>query len=205
MAGTKDSDKVFDVAKPGDSKPETGSKPMVVGHKFMGSDPTLKPEKNEPDSVEAQNIKIEVKPKLKLAPITIEDTQKDDVVVEESSSELKVSSKDDNNIVAPVKKTAEEIQTEETATELNEQKEAVATKEEQKQEADNIQLERDNRLQELIKSKQYFVPIKKASTSSLKTFLITFFTVSIIGLGIIAALIDAEVIDLGIKLPFNLL
>ena len=37
-----DEKKHMDVAKPGEAKPDTGSKPMVVGHKPILSDPDVK-------------------------------------------------------------------------------------------------------------------------------------------------------------------
>jgi hypothetical protein len=69
--------KVFDVAKPGSSAPEIGSKPMVAGHKMM-KDPSVteNDENKEPSNSIAQTSKI------KIEPLSEEEKVENDTVVE---------------------------------------------------------------------------------------------------------------------------
>jgi hypothetical protein len=71
-------------------------------------------------------------------------------------------------------------------------------------EADKAAGQEEN-LQKIIKEKTYNVPIKEASFSAFKAFVKTFIIVFLLGIVIIAVLIDAEIVDLGIELPFNFL
>ena len=48
----KEDTKVFDITKPGDSRPETGAKPMVVGHKFMKDPSVSEPDDKKPEETE---------------------------------------------------------------------------------------------------------------------------------------------------------
>jgi cytoskeletal protein RodZ len=205
MADKKEEDKVFDVAKPGESKPETGSKPMVVGHKLITSDPDVKENSagQASDSSPKEDSKIVAKSKLKIAPLENKDTNPAEVeATEESKPEADPSpAKKENNTVAPTEKSPEEIATEAENAEKEAQKEP--TKEEIQSEVDKVQLEREKRLQEIIKSKEYNVPLSHTSSSSVRTFVLTFLAVCVVGALVILLLQDAEIIDLGISLPFD--
>ncbi len=48
--------KVFDVAKPGTSKPDIGSKPMIIGHKSTVADPMMKEAGIEPKASDVQKV-----------------------------------------------------------------------------------------------------------------------------------------------------
>lgn len=195
-----DDKKVFDVAKPGSSKPDTGSKPMVVGHKIM-KDPTLTDSENEQTEELAPQTN-----KVILNPISHDETEQpnpdENVVADKKNSPAEESvqetttPKNDPVITPPT----------ELAPETVEEEAQPAQTAEQKQEAADIeQVEQEENLQRIIKEKTYNVPIEEASYSAFKTFVKTFFVVGIIGLIIVMALIDAEIIDLGIVLPFDIL
>ncbi len=66
------------------------------------------------------------------------------------------------------------------------------------------ELDKQARLGELIESGEYNVTIKQASGGSAKTFFVTLLGVLIVGAIAAYILADLEVIDLGIKLPFEL-
>lgn len=194
MADTEKNEesKVMDVAKPGESKPETGSKPMVIGHKTMATDPSIKEEKSEeqPEKTDATQRK-----KIRLEPIS----SKDDPTKEEDSEEkVEVAKKE----VTPSK--SEEKGKSEVAQDNpvppTEQEKAA-----EQQTEDDKKLEQEARLEEIIKSKEYNVPIKETSSRSIKTFFVSFIVVLVLGLLVGAALIDAEIIDVGIELPFDYL
>ena len=71
-------------------------------------------------------------------------------------------------------------------------------------EADKL-LEKEEKLQSLIASKEYDVHIKESGSGSTRTFIITFFVVGLIAIAAILLMIDAEIIGSGIDLPFDLL
>ncbi len=185
--------KIFDVSKPGVSKPDTGSKPMVIGHKSLVSDPSIK--------TDSQNASKTVKPpsvtRIKLNPINNLSEDSGEV------SESKPVEKEDKANINP-EKTAEKDQPtqEEKSEEEPEEKTKTKTAKKEK-DAGDIQLEREQQLQEMIQSKKYFVDIKEAKSIALRRFIITFLVVIIVGLLAVVVLIDAGVLNFGVKLPFN--
>ena len=85
-----DEKRVFDVAKPGSSKPETGTKPMVVGHKMI-KDPTLKEVEDDPveETVNIQQtVSKTIKP-LEKDEIPESNDEKKDTKDEEKPAEVK--------------------------------------------------------------------------------------------------------------------
>lgn len=71
-AKKSDPDKVFDVAKPGTSTPDIGSKPMIVGHKSMASDPMVREstEEYEPEDHAVTGVPKVQASKFKIVPLT---------------------------------------------------------------------------------------------------------------------------------------
>lgn len=69
-------DKVFDVAKPGTSKPDIGSKPMIVGHKSMASDPMMREAESEnADGKEVSGAPKVSSSKIKIQPLTEQESE----------------------------------------------------------------------------------------------------------------------------------
>lgn len=184
----KDDSKVFDVAKPGDSDPQMGSKPMVVGHK-----PHEDPDVKEAPKEDAPKTK-----KVKLEPV---------------SDDMKVKSQEKAEEKARQEKPAPADGSTESKSEPEKEKETpketgIETPKSDSEELDEktkLQLEREENLQKLIKSKKYNVSIKETSNTNVRTFITTFLIITIVGLVGIAALIDAEILDVGLDLPFDLL
>jgi hypothetical protein len=192
--------KVFDVAKPGSSKPDTGSKPMVVGHKIM-KDPTITDSDNEqPEELAPQTNKITINP------ISHDDTAKQ-VTVDENVSEVEKDLPVEDGAVETTSHVEDTEPTDvvETAPEATEENQPAETAEQKQAAADVEQVEHEENLQKIIKEKTYNVPIEEASYSAFKTFVKTFLLVAIVGLLVVAVLIDAEIIDLGVDLPFDFL
>jgi hypothetical protein len=195
--------KVFDVAKPGSSKPETGSKPMVVGHKNQ-LDPTLKgPVESESASTEPMAARTE----KKLTPMADSKSEKTSQVADEKKEAVIAS---DEKIETPAASTEEPAvePIAETTPAVDAEPERAAPEEtpEQKQKAeDDLEIARSEKLQEMIKNKTYNAPIREASMSSVQTFFKTFTVVAVVGIIILIVLIDAEILDLGVNLPFNFL
>ena len=210
-----DDKKVMDVAKPGSAKPETGSKPMVIGHRSMATDPSVKTEDNISGNSEPEKKSAPAK-KIRLKPISdsIDDTdsskpEPDDSVNDlrtlETDSKDKDSSDKDSANTDVSQKNNESDESNDTVTKTDTQDEKEDTKEEKQEKIDSEQVEREERLQQLIKSKEYNVQIKKTHNFGFKTFSVTFLLVLVVGSIVIAGLIDAEILDLGIELPFDFL
>lgn len=202
--------KVFDVASPGSSKPETGSKPMVVGHKMM-QDPTVK----STDATEEKQAEIlTTRSEKTIKPLAKSKEPKSDDSVElheDKKTETRIEEAAVNESSTQDKITEAEPVAGEVAIEESKIPEKPAAEQELNDEdvqlklEDNLEVEREDRLQEMIKSKEYYAPIQVASLSSAKTFLTTFFVVALVGLLVLVLLIDMEILDVGISLPFDIL
>lgn len=75
---------------------------------------------------------------------------------------------------------------------------------EQTVEKQPTELDKQARLGELIESGEYNVTIKQASGGSAKTFFVTLLAVLLFGALAVYILADLEIIDIGVKLPFEL-
>lgn len=144
---------VFDVAKPGESDPEPAGKPMVIGHASKTIDPDVKEKASSEDKPSEEQAELVAK-KQPLKPVS-ED-------------------------VKPVEDTANEPEPAEEATTETEDT-AEDESEEQKSSGEITAEERAAMIQDLIKSKKYFVPIKKQSSklTAFLFFLIIFAVASI--------------------------
>lgn len=188
--------KVMDVAKPGSSKPETGAKPMVVGHKIM-KDPTLK-DTVEETTEEPQQVKQSGGKTI--SPINHDEeagetknagsAQKDDSSTEENPQVAESKTEEQ-----PVNNPSKEAEAEPVESTQEQQDKAVLDQ----------RVEQEENLQKIIKEKTYYVHIEEASLSALKTFIKTFLIVGVVGVIVLVVLIDAGIIDLGITLPFDFL
>jgi hypothetical protein len=194
--------KVFDVANPGSSRPETGSKPMVVGHKNL-LDPTLiGPIGSESASSEPMVARTE-KTLTPMADAKSEKTSQEAEVKEEAviGSDEKIEA-----TAAPVAPAEEPIVENTPTIDSEPEREAPEETAEQKQKVvDDLEIARAEKLQEMIKNKTYNAPIREAGMSSVQTFLKTFIIVAVVGIVALIILVDAEILDLGVKLPFNFL
>jgi len=211
-----DEKKVFDVAKPGTSKPDTGSKPMVVGHKSMASDPAIAADNDTADN-DKKETAVADEPKTEETSelpsqkkITIEPLPKSDkpdgVAAKTTPKSDKIVTGEENTSTAS--DTEKAVKPAETDTDQPEKKPAVSSKDKKKSEQEakaEEQIAREEKLTELIKSKKYNVSIHEARGSAVKMFVITFVIVGIVGVALVAMLVDAEIIDLGIELPFDLI
>jgi len=251
--------KVFDVAKPGKSKPDIGSKPMIVGHRSMPSDPMVT-EKNaeKPPEAESETESVDQKKspsqmsKVKIAPISADmkedssapaeadvtekdkpsepapsETMKDKV--EDPAEELQELVSGGSKEIAEVKdetlppaasKEPEAKKTEDTETKVEEKPDPETPGDDAATEKDDktddkskdkkgkldpaaAAMEREDNLRKIVASKKYKLNIKESSSSSNKMTLI------IVGVLIIAVvalfiLIDTEILDLDIELPFEI-
>jgi len=194
--------KVFDVANPGSSKPDTGAKPMVVGHKHM-LDPTLT---GPIESESASSQPLSSRREKTLSPEAKSTNDKLDGINDVESSSVIAS---DEKIEVTIKTIVESE--DEPAVEMAKEPEAESieeleqTAEEKQKSEDDLGIAREDKLQEMIKSKEYYAPINEASLSSFGSFFKTFTVVVLLGIVVLIILIDAGIMDVGINLPFDLL
>lgn len=196
----KDDAKVFDVAKPGEAKPQTGAKPMVVGHKLM-KDPSVSDTESSEETPKEQQPIAQTSKKT-IVPISEQ---------EKSREETSEAEKEKSTTEAK----PEEVKEEKTETENKDETESVTQNEpdnsQEKENSPGLAVEKnaeeamsnEENLQRIVDDKTYYVSIKEASYSSIKTFIKTFLIVGILAAVVIALLIDAEILDLGIELPFD--
>lgn len=202
-----DEKKTFDVAKPGTEKLDIGSKPMVVGHKSAG-DPDVKEASDEKKNEDAEKLMSHSK-KTVIAPLSEED--KEEKPKEEKAEVSSEKTEDNVEPQEPEKKSEDkkeepqEAKKDQAESEKDEPSDDDEDAPKKEKTVDDIALERERNLQELIKSKKYNVSIKEKRSSSVVTFLLSFFVVVVLGLILVALLVDAEVLDLGVELPFDLL
>lgn len=196
--------KVFDVAKPGSSNPETGTKPMVIGHKTLPSDPSMinqedtSSNKDEDSSSESQPT-IGLSPsskKLRLQPLS--EDEKNGTPSDDTDQE-----KDENTPTDVEISEATETKVEEKAPDL--EPETQKTTSELEKDKQDVVDEREEKLRELIKSGKYNVSIRESKGFNLKVFIVTFLLTGVLLIVILAVLIDLDIIDFGISLPFDVL
>ncbi len=189
---TKENDaKVFDVAKPTDAKKDIGSKPMIIGHKSLKEDPMVKEAVTESGKEETPTETAGQKTEeQKVTPPSVSKK-----VITPPSEEQKKEVVTKDTVVATDSQegsTEENIETEEIEEELKVDPEVEKN-------------EKNEKLHNMIESKKYFVTIHEKSSSHAKVFIITFIIALLVGFAVVALLIDAEVLDLGVDVPFDFL
>jgi hypothetical protein len=202
----KDSDpeeKVFDVAKPGSSSPETGTKPMVIGHKTIASDPSMLEEdakqyeaKADVEDNKEPGITLSASKKLTLHPLNAEEKSDEDAVKESDQSTIENKSE-------PSSKKTDDLSSEDEIT--SEPLEKSKTANEKAQESQDLAEAQEARLQEIIKSGKYIVNINESQGFIFRSTLTAFLFTGVILIVGLAVLIDLETIDIGLSLPFDIL
>ncbi len=192
MAAKKDESKAFDVVDPSESKLNIGSKPMVIGHK-SASDTTLASKKDQ----QTQSADEEVAPEKESAPskkIRIEPLE------EETSKNVAELAESKTESVP------EESEKTETDTSLNDEQErdVVAQAENEEKSVQDAESEREEKIEELKKSRKYFVTIHEKHESAFGKVAAIVFAIVVSFIGVYA-LADAGVIPGGELLPFRII
>lgn len=179
-----DSKKTMDVTKPGNSSPDTSSRPVIITHKPEVSDPMVN--KTSETSVSPEKKEVTSTHNKVIQPLTNKDEEQ---TIENSSA--------DNT------KTSEQKEADQEAAVVD----AVAgqadlgKKNDQKENEDK---KRNEELQKLVDEKKYFVPIGQVSRRRNRRVLLVFIAILLIIAGVYLAL-DAGLIKNSIDLPFNLI
>jgi FtsZ-interacting cell division protein ZipA len=188
--------KVIDIAGPNDAKVDIGSKPMIVGHKTLASDPMVR------ESAEiAENLPDENELRQKVTKTVVEPTNIEKSLPQQDTPEV---SKDQPALDKP---NPDEIKIEAKEPEQKKSEPVVLTKDEvaKKENDESIQaMEREEKLQKIIQSKQYRVSIKQARGSTKALFVVL--VLAVLG-GFIAGylLVDAGKLNLGFDVPYSVL
>ncbi|MCA9346141.1 hypothetical protein KC960_01495 [Candidatus Saccharibacteria bacterium] len=223
--------KIIDIAGPEDSKLNIGGKPMIIGHKSIASDPMVKSDSNEQPAVSestekddapqdvkvmssSDKIKIEP-PKSEEKPVDKTETKEEVVEAEPKTDDDSKASKDDKAPAEEKSDKSDDQASESTKVENEKSEDSKVTAEketksddEKKEKSGEIDpvaaaMEKDQKIQELIKSKKYFVDIKKPARGSSGKKLITFIVLLVVLFMGLYLLIDSGKLDIGVKLPYN--
>lgn len=203
------SKKAIDVAKPGKTSPDASSRPVIVTHKPMIKDPMMKDEAAE--TPQAQPVKVNNRSKV-IAPPSKTDASAQPV--EPEAAEAKPAEEE----VTPETSATDTTQNETADTSADEQKaaekdaaivDAVAEQaDKDKQQSNELTEEEKQRqaeLDKLIADKKYFVPIGQVTKrKNNRRTLMILLVLALLLVGLYLA-VDAEVVDIGISVPFELI
>ncbi|MDO8265485.1 MAG: hypothetical protein Q7T41_00915 [Candidatus Saccharibacteria bacterium] len=187
--------KIIDVASAADSKVDIGSKPMIIGHKSMATDPMVR-EKQEEELVPTENAPKDEQEKTPESKSEIEPPSAKQKALEpiaDSNTEKQVDADDKSVASKP-------------DTEPDKKEEEPSGEEKKVEELDPValQMEKDEKIRELISSKKYFVGIKQASSGGFKKWIYAFLLTMLLALAGLFVLIDSGTLDIGVKLPFTI-
>jgi hypothetical protein len=183
---------VFDIAKPGTATPDTGSKPMIIGHKPLGEDPDVKiPVESEPKNVESEK--------------KVDEAKKAESEPEVEAAEKKKPLQPSEEIVKAAEAINKQDDDQSASDTKQQENEADANDKKTENEEDDEDVIPALAAEKYIKSKEYFLPINQSSSFSWGTFLKTFLAGVLVSIVIVVLLVDADLLDLNIDLPFNFL
>lgn len=220
-------DKVFDVAKPGKTAPDSSSRPVIVGHRTILKDPTVTPledpefpaAEKAPDTTRtAPEIKapsetktivpIEQKPAKEKKKILDKKPDEDveepvikpDDKPEESKASVVEESKESNSEAAPESEPTETKDDDEDDTSIaSAQTQKEADKKEQEEEAKKQALEKT------IENKTYFVPIGEVKRKrSTRRALILILVMLLLGVALADLLVDSGMVKTSVKAPIHI-
>lgn len=232
MASKKSAaDKVFDVAKPGTSTPDIGSKPMIVGHKSMAGDPMVRESaaKAKEAAMGSSAVDTEIKPqptKIKIQPLGDEEPA-EEFAVSKDQTETSTKSEAAEAVTQDTKATEEAVAddretTGTTTTETESKSDESQNSDDIKQKnetpgseesADDkakvdpavIESERDENVKKLIASKKYRLNIKETKERSSKNTVFAGVLILVVALAGLYLLVDTGKLNIGFEVPFHVL
>lgn len=204
MASTyKNNKQVMDVSKPGKTAPTASAKPVIVGHGPMVQDPMVTPEASpEAELATPEQATPEVSSpaagKKVITPLT-ESDKVTETSVDEPVAEVAEVPQEEPKLEEPEQVTEETTESAVVDAVIDQvgskKKEDIVSEEDRK---------KQEHIDTLIEEKKYFVPIGKTHGKSGGVILIITLLLLLVLIGLLAA-IDAELIDAGFTLPFDLL
>lgn len=194
VAANKNEKQIMDVTKPGKSAPSATAKPIIVGHGPMVQDPMVTSDTSAeavaPAAEEIEAPVVVASPsasKKIISPISeekAEPTEVPEVIVDTTTdnTDESVSASEESAVVDTI---IDQVGSK-----------APATSDEDKKKHEHIE--------KLIAEKKYFVPLGKVNGKSGHGMLLFTLILCAVFLAFLGAL-DAEIIDLGFDLPFDLI
>lgn len=182
MPATNNSEPAFDIHKPSKSAPSSTSRPVITTHNPMMKDPMVN-DSSEPEPKEATKPLTPGREKV-IVPISEPDTKEEKA---KKTAETEAATKESD------KKESEAAVVDAVAEQAGKKKKNEPTKEDVAREAE---------LEKMIEEKKYFVPIGQVNHRRNKRwFWSIFIVIVLLAAGYLA--VDANMIDLGIKLPYE--
>ncbi len=179
MAKAPETKKTMDVAKPGKSAPDASSRPVIVSHRPEVKDPMVKTD------------------------ASIEETTPTETTVAHGSKVIQPLAHDDEP--TETTETPEEKEAKEEAAVVD----AVAGQADLGKKNTQAKIDADEQeklevLNKLITEKKYFVPIGQVAHRRNQRALLVVVLLIVVLAGLYAA-VDAELLDIGVDLPFDLI
>jgi hypothetical protein len=219
-ASDKNKKQVMDVSKPGKTPASASSRPVIVGHKPQVQDPMMTTEETKDETPETSETTPEVSSpalsKKVITPLSEADKDADEPAEDEPTEEAseepeqvsEAAEEPDEKQAAPVTEEAEEPKTPEPEDSTDSAVVDAVIDQVGDKKQDEIEAEEERKRQEtiekLVAEKKYFVPIGKAHKKSNQISLVLTLLLFVVLVGIFVA-IDAEVLDAGFKLPFDVI
>ena len=204
MATNKPNDKALDVAKPGKSLPDESARPVIVSHRPIVQDPTIRDDAPSSD-VETKDPEKPVSNHSKIIQPLPEDVPSPDTTKEEPAEPEKTPAETTETSVptpksAPAPASSETAEVDALADQAGEKTDKKTqdklTEEEKKKQGE---------LQKLVQSKKYFVPIGQVTRRRQNRRAIILFVLFIVVIGGLYAAADAEVIKLPFDVPVHII
>lgn len=185
MAKESETKKTMDVAKPGKRAPDISSRPVIVGNKPEVQDPmmktgeTVKETKQDETPIATHGNKV-------IQPLSRHDESGDESNNKQAETPAEKEAKEEAAVVDAVAGQAD-LGKKNTQAKVNAE-----------------ELEKLEALNKLIAEKKYFVPIGQVAHRRNQRLLIAMLLLVVIAVGLAAA-VDAELLDIGVELPFDLI
>ncbi len=210
-SSAKASKKTMDVSKPGDSTPDTSSRPVIVSHRpmvqdpmFKNSDPTPEVNANARSGAIARNNNV-------IQPIEKDKTKEyENIETSEKTETTEKPVSDQETSVDNATESEKADKNEEVAGENDEAAvvdavvdQAAADKKKQNQKNDE-ETARQAAIDKLVAEKKYFVPIGQVSKRRNRrvSLIILGLIILVVGLYLVA---DADLIEIPFTLPLDLI
>ena len=205
MASKASSKKTMDVSKPGESAPNTSSRPVLVTHRPMVQDPMVKDDVKADDKVADSKASVMSHGDKVIQPVSDLSKPAEEAAGTpdqgQSSAAGSDPAKDDTTDDKP--KTSTEATGTEAAVVDAVVDQATEDKKKQNQLSDEEKAKRAA-LQKLVEEKKYFVPIGQVGRRRNRRALLTVIVLVLLLVGGYAA-VDAGFIDAGFDLPIDLI
>ncbi len=187
MTTTHNKEPVFDISKPNNTAPSATSRPVITTHNPILKDPMMK-DSSEPNRTDDPKPLTVSREKV-IAPIT-------EQTVTSEAEDAKSTTASEDEAAEATKKESEAAVVDAVAEQAGKKKKNESTKEDMARKAE---------LEKMIEDKKYFVPIGQVNRRRNKRWFWATFILLLLSAVAVYAAVDANILDLGIKLPYELI